>query len=251
MPVGKESRLVLSDSIEPGPCFGWLAPQSLEFLHRPSNEMLVDAHGQGVQLGAIEGPVIVDPASHQGIDALGETRQGHAAAPIEVPVPDLLANRLPRLLAHGRRKAHKEPSSSFRPASPEGIAEEVEAGVLEVPPAAAVLAVDDLRLVGMQLLSESPEPSSDGGPKVPGLFLRVAVAHNVVCSCRVSNYAPKCSEHRPRGISSAHQMQSGSLIGSSLPSRRTPCIVPANHPSYEGLRIDDRFLNARYAVWLP
>jgi hypothetical protein len=36
--------MMLSDSIEPGPCLGWLAAQSLELLHRPSNEVFVDAH---------------------------------------------------------------------------------------------------------------------------------------------------------------------------------------------------------------
>ena len=54
MPVGKEVWLVLTDSIEPGPCRCWLTPQSLELLHCPSNEMLVDAHSKGVQLGAVE-----------------------------------------------------------------------------------------------------------------------------------------------------------------------------------------------------
>jgi hypothetical protein len=56
VPVGEEIRVVLSDSIKPGPCLGWLTSQPFELLHRPSNEMFVDAHREGVQLGAVEGP---------------------------------------------------------------------------------------------------------------------------------------------------------------------------------------------------
>ncbi len=54
MPVSEEPRPVLSDSIEPGPRLGWLASQSFELVHGPSNEVLVDAHCEGVQLGAVE-----------------------------------------------------------------------------------------------------------------------------------------------------------------------------------------------------
>lgn len=53
MPVGEQARVVLSHRIEPRPCLDRLTPQSLELVHRPSNEMLVDAHCQGVQLGAM------------------------------------------------------------------------------------------------------------------------------------------------------------------------------------------------------
>ena len=46
--------------------------------------------------------------------------------------------------------------------------------------AAAVFAVHDLRLVGVQLEAEGPEPGGDGGPKRSGLFLGVAVGNDVV-----------------------------------------------------------------------
>jgi len=36
MPVGEHARVVLSDSIEPGPCLDRLTPQSLELLMPPT-----------------------------------------------------------------------------------------------------------------------------------------------------------------------------------------------------------------------
>ena len=72
VPMSKEPWSVLSNSIEPDPCLGWLASQSFELVHNPPNDVLVDALCEGVQLGAVEGPVIIDPASDLGIDAPGE-----------------------------------------------------------------------------------------------------------------------------------------------------------------------------------
>ena len=42
MPMGKESGLVLSYRVQPGPGLGGFPAQSFEFLHGPANEMLVD-----------------------------------------------------------------------------------------------------------------------------------------------------------------------------------------------------------------
>jgi hypothetical protein len=73
--MGKQRRLSLPCGIEPAPRPVGPSPESFELLHDPSDEVLVDARCDGVQLGAIEGPVVVDPASHLGIDPLGEAGQ--------------------------------------------------------------------------------------------------------------------------------------------------------------------------------
>ncbi len=78
--MGEESWLALAGSVVPSPRFGGLTSQSFELLHRPSDEMFVDAHCDGVQLGAVEGPVVVDPASDPGVDALGDAGQVRSAA---------------------------------------------------------------------------------------------------------------------------------------------------------------------------
>ena len=98
----EESWLTLSGSVKPAPRLVGLASQSFELPHRPSDEMLVDAAGDRKQLGAVEDPVIVDPASYLGVDRLGEAGQIRSAATVEMPVPDLLADRFTRLVAHRR-----------------------------------------------------------------------------------------------------------------------------------------------------
>ena len=52
--------------------------------------------------------------------------------------------------------------------------------MLRVPPAHRVFAVHDLRLLGVQLEAECPEPTSDLRPKTSGLFLGVAVDNNII-----------------------------------------------------------------------
>src|SRR5580700_5522249 len=142
--------------------------------------MLIDTPCQETQLGAVEGPVIVDPALDLGIDLPGQAEQVRATAAVEVPVPDLLAFRFLRRGADSRGKASEIASWPLGQAAPEGVAEEIEAGVLEVSPAVRVLAVHDLRLPGVQLQAQGPEPRGDGGPQLAGLVLAVAVRNNVI-----------------------------------------------------------------------
>src|SRR3954451_22703196 len=101
--------------------------------------MLIDAPCQGVQHGAVEGPVVVDPTSHLGVDAPGEAGQVRTAATVEVPGPDLTAFCFPGRGAHGRCEAHEEPSPAPDQTTSEGVAQEVEAGVLRLASAFRVL----------------------------------------------------------------------------------------------------------------
>src|SRR5450759_1185330 len=102
MPVSKEPGLSLTISVDPVPCSLGLPSQSLELPHGPSDQVLVDARCNGVQLGAVERSVVVDPAPHLRIDLLGEIGQVRSAATDEAPLPDLFALRLLRLGAHSR-----------------------------------------------------------------------------------------------------------------------------------------------------
>jgi len=100
--VGEETRLVLSNSIQPLLGLGAFAAKSFELLHGPSQQMLIDVPCQGVKLGAVEGAVVADPASNHRVDLLGEAGQVRPAATVEVPVPNFLADCLPGVGADGR-----------------------------------------------------------------------------------------------------------------------------------------------------
>src|SRR6516164_1751527 len=142
--------------------------------------MLVDVPCDGVQLGAVEGPVIADPAAHLRVDLLGEAGQIRPTATIEVPCPNLLADRLARRNTDGRGEAHEVASAAFSQAPPEGVAQEVKAGVLRFPWPVRVLAGHDPRLLGMQLETERPEPGGDRVAQRAGLILRITVSDNVI-----------------------------------------------------------------------
>jgi hypothetical protein len=100
--MSEESWLSLSSSVEPSPRFDWLASQSFELLHRPSDEVFVDAHCDGRQLGAVAGPVVVEPAPDLGVDRPRETGEVRSTATVEVPVPDPFTDGLLRLGADSR-----------------------------------------------------------------------------------------------------------------------------------------------------
>lgn len=68
--MGEQARLVLIHLLQPGHRFGVLAAESLELVHGPPGEVLVDAPCQETQLGAVEGSVIVDPAWTWGLISL-------------------------------------------------------------------------------------------------------------------------------------------------------------------------------------
>lgn len=143
--------------------------------------MLVDAPCEGIQFGAVEGFVVFDPAPDLRIDVLSETGQARPGATTEVPGPDLLAFPLRRLGTDGRREAHEEPLWTTGLTSLEGVAEEVEAGVLRLPRWVHVLAEHDPGLVGVQFETQGSEPLGDGCPQGMGLFLGVAVGNDGIC----------------------------------------------------------------------
>ena len=61
--------------------------------------------------------------------------------------------------------------------------------MLRFPRPVRVLAEHDLRLLGVQLEAECPEPGGDRVPQRAGLILRIAVSDNVIRLCRPRDYA--------------------------------------------------------------
>src|SRR5664279_1386468 len=198
--MGEQARLTPLNGAQPLPGPVRPAAQSFELVHRPSNEVLVDAVREGVQLGAVEGPVIAEPVAYLRVDLLSEAGQVRPAASPKMPGPDLLADRLPRLGTDGRGEAHEEASPAFGQATPEGIAEEVEAGVLRLPTAVRVLAEHDLRLLRVQLKTQGPEPGSDRIQQVSRLRFGDAMGNKE--SRRGESHPPPLAE--PCGSLSAY-----------------------------------------------
>ena len=77
-------------------------------------------------------------------------------------------------------KLTKKASSATGPPTTEGVAEKVEAGVLRLVTALRVFAVQVLRLVGMQLKAQGPEPLNEAGAELLGLLLGVAADDHII-----------------------------------------------------------------------
>ena len=78
------------------------------------------------------------------------------------------------------QEVHEEPPSATDQVTPEGVAEEIEAGALVTSSALRVFAVHDLRLLRVQLETHHPKPRGDGGPQRVGPFLSVAMGDDVI-----------------------------------------------------------------------
>src|SRR5215831_17243861 len=120
LPVGEEGWLVLVYAYQPGERPGGVSPESFVLLHGPSDDVLVDAPCEEAQLGAIEGSVVVDPASGHRVDIGGQAGQVRPAAAADMPGPDLLPDRLARFAADGRHEPREVPVLAFEQAPPEG-----------------------------------------------------------------------------------------------------------------------------------
>ena len=188
---------------------GVAAPEPFELLHDPPVEVVVDAPCEEAQLGAVEGPVVVDPASGHRVDVGGQAGQVRPAATVEVPGPYLLADSLASLCTYGWHEPTKVAVRAFEQAAPKSEPEEVEAEVLGCPGPVRVLAEHDLGVLGVQLEPKGLKPGGQGGPKVvslvsgsktstglltspsspgTGLLPRCPASHHLACSVRSSTW---------------------------------------------------------------
>ena len=127
----------------------------------PPHQIGVVAGQQRKQRGAVERPLVVQPAPHHRIDLaceVGEvvTRSCGAAPSADLPADLVVGGVADRWLERGEELASFAPSGSGAKSEPQ----ERECGNPVVEPPSVVLAVDDIRLVGMQ-------PQPDVLPPVP------------------------------------------------------------------------------------
>src|SRR5215472_5264787 len=128
-----------------------LPTQPLELAARPADDIEIDPLQGRTQLRLVEVAVVVDPAANARVVHRGQVLQGLVAAMMKRPAPNGSADGRQRLWTGGGQEARKGPTSpSQRFPRPECKPEKVERLVRKVAPAVRILAVDDLRLLGMQ-----------------------------------------------------------------------------------------------------
>ena len=108
--MGEELWLPLAGIPQPGPSLVRPVLQSFELVHRPSDEVLVDAQFEEAQLGAVEGPgcgrdrPCGRPPAQIPACGIGEWREGVAPSRSRRTGRETLASSGPHRSAVGARK---------------------------------------------------------------------------------------------------------------------------------------------------
>ena len=89
-PVGEQAGVRAGDLGESSS--GLAVAQPFVFVARPPLEMAVEAVEEVGQLGAVEAPVVVDPAGHDRVDQSGQLLEGGPATPTQPPGADLVTD---------------------------------------------------------------------------------------------------------------------------------------------------------------
>ena len=150
--MGEEGRFEAAKPDKPiSSPFGLMA-KPLEFAARPANDIGIDPRQGRTQLRVIEVAVVVDPAANARVVHRRQVLQGFVATMVKRPAPDCSAHGLQRRRARCRHKAMRVDMSlpDCLPCS-EREPEKVERLVREIATPICILAVDGLRLLGMQI----------------------------------------------------------------------------------------------------
>ena len=151
LPVSEEHWICAAKPIKPISRTLGLATQPLELAARPADDIEIDPLQGRTQLRPIEVAVVVDPASNVRVIHLGQILQGFVTVMMKRPSPDRPADERQRLRAGRRHEAVRgDMSLPYRLPCSEHESEKVERLVWEVTTPVSILAVDDLRLLGMQ-----------------------------------------------------------------------------------------------------
>src|SRR4051794_37924589 len=151
LPMSEERWICSAKPIKPIARSLGLATQPLEFAARPADDIEINPLQGRTQLRPVEVAVVVDPASNARVVHLGQIWQGFVAVMMKRPAPDRPTDERQRLRAGGGQEARKGTTpSSQRFSRSEFEPEKVERLVREIAAPVRILAVDDLRLLGMQ-----------------------------------------------------------------------------------------------------
>src|SRR5210317_371455 len=152
-PMGEEAWPCAPSALEPVLCALRSTVQPLVLAAGPSNQIGIDPVEERTQLRPIEATVVGDPAAKGRIVHRSQIFQGLVTALMQRPAADLAPDAHARCRAHRRQKAMRDdalaPHPPHRLAGSKLKAQKVEADLGIVASPIGVLAVDDLRLLGV------------------------------------------------------------------------------------------------------
>ena len=132
----------------------------------------------------IEAAVVVDPAANARIVHRGQVLQGFVATVMKRPALNCPTDALQRLrVGRGLKAVREDPLAAFPPHRLPGSqleAQEVERNDRKVASPIHILAIDDLRLLGMQNQLAGRKATRQRTPEFPRLLDATAVTNRIV-----------------------------------------------------------------------
>ena len=129
-----------------------MAPEPSVFPHSPLGKDEVQRIKGFVNCRSVVAAVVVHPASDDRVEHAGEVLMALIASQMQLPTPYLIAYCLGRLVAYRWIEAIEAFTPvAFDPSRLKGKTQKVELHMGISPPATIIPAVDDLRLLRMQL----------------------------------------------------------------------------------------------------
>src|SRR4029077_5663760 len=152
LPQRKQVRLAVDDPKQPGPRTRAMMKQGLVFATRPANQRLADMPLDGPEHRRIETTVVVKPSAKLRVYFLGEFSNGFCCTKMQFPTTDLITDLPCRVVRDGWTEAAEQSSStSSRLPGPKRKSQEVELLMRVTFLPIRVLAVDEPRLLRVQL----------------------------------------------------------------------------------------------------
>jgi hypothetical protein len=184
----KQSGLLLANFAQQLRRTTHLGLQPLVLSTQPALKIRIERVEHRIQRGPIESTVVIHPALKHRIDLAGDIHQFDGMPTVQPPMPDRLPNRFGSLRTNRRQKPDEEGSSpSLCAPGPKPIAQEVKLAHGIMCPSVAGTAVDDLRLLRMQLKMALRYSPFQGRPKRLRFLQAAAMTDHIVSASLESN----------------------------------------------------------------
>src|SRR5215475_3163646 len=181
--MSEEGWVGAAEPVKPISCALGLVAHPLELATGPPDDIGIDPVQGRTQLRLVEVTVVGDPAADARVVHLRQLSQGFVAAVVQRPAANIAPDALQCRRAYGwletvredapvRLHPHDLPGSKLE-------AEKVKVDVGEVAAPVHILAVDDLRLLGMQHQLAGRKAVGKRAPECPRLLGALAMTNDV------------------------------------------------------------------------